>query len=269
MKFLRRVLILVTPCMLALLAEEALTNESVLKLVKAGMSDNIVVGMVKSQPAKFSLGPDDIVALKKDGVSDSVIGAMLDKSMVGSASSVPAPAAAVAPAVVPVSPDPAKPPVTDIGVYYKKGDVWAELLPEAVNWKSGGFMKSVATAGMVKGDLNGNIKGKSSQNKIATPIEILIYAPEGVAVTEYQLLRLHEHSNNREFRTMTGGVFHTSGGASRDSMDFEGKKVASRTFMINLPKLQTGEYGFLPPGAQGSTHASGTLGKIYSFTIIE
>jgi len=47
------------------------------------------------------------------------------------------------------------------------------------------------------------------------------------------------------------------------------KRVASRTFAITLSNLQPGEYGFLPPGAMSSGHASSSLGKIYSFRFLE
>ena len=36
--------------------------------------------------------------------------------------------------------------------------------------------------------------------------------PEGTAITEYQLLRLRDAKDGREFRTVTGGVMHVSGG---------------------------------------------------------
>jgi hypothetical protein len=129
-------------------------------------------------------------------------------------------------------------------------------------------MKSIATAGVVKGDVNGHIEGPHSRNSVATPVEVLIYSPEGVAITEYQLLRLRDNKGSREFRTVTGGVMHVSGGATRDLVPFEGKKVATRTYKIVLPNLGAGEYGFLPPGAVTSA-SSASLGKMYSFRLLE
>ena len=35
--------------------------------------------MIATQPGKFSITPDDLLALKRAGVSDKVIAAMLDK----------------------------------------------------------------------------------------------------------------------------------------------------------------------------------------------
>ena len=73
----------------------------------------------------------------------------------------------------------------------------------------------------------------------------------------------------REFRTVTGGVFHKSGGAKWDTLPFEYKKVAVRTYLVSLPNLDAGEYGFLSPGAALSSHASAQLGKMYTFRVIE
>jgi hypothetical protein len=104
---------------------------------------------------------------------------------------------------------------------------------------------------------------------VKTPVEILVYAPEGVAITEYQLLRLRQKQDHREFRTVTGGVLHQSGGATRDLVPFEGKKIAPRTWVVLLPNIGAGEYGFLAPGAVSSQHASAQLGKMYSFRLLE
>jgi hypothetical protein len=152
-----------------------------------------------------------------------------------------------------------------VGVYYKKGDEWADLPPEVVNFKTGGVLKTIGTAGIVKGDVNGHLNGEHSPNGLKTPVDILVYTPEGTNVSEYQLLRLHDQKDSREFRTVTGGVLHVSGGATRDMIPFESKKIAPRTYEIVVPNLGAGEYGLLPPSAADSTR----IGKLYSFRIIE
>jgi hypothetical protein len=246
-------------------AQEMLTNDSVVKLLKAGLGENLVVNMIQSQPGNYTLTPDALVKLKQDGVSDKVLGAMISHGS-GAAGPVAASPAVAGPAAGSVDAD--IPQGIDIGVYFKKGGMWEEMLPEVVNWKTGGVMKHVASAGVVKGDVNGHLQGAHSKNSATSPVEVLIYAPEGVAITEYQLLQLRDAKGDREFRTVTGGVFHESGGATRDVLPFEGKKVANRMYKVLLPKLGAGEYGFLPPGAITSS-SSASLGKMYSFRLIE
>ena len=252
-------------CAVALLAQTALTNESIIKMVKAGLSDDIVISTINSQPAKYSTGPDDLISLKSAGVSDKVIGAMVAKSSGSPAGATPA-APATAPAAVPAGAG----PVNEVGVYYNKGGAWTDLNPEVVNFKTGGVLKSIGTAGIVKGDVNGHVNGEHSPNQLKSPVDILVYTPEGTAITEYQLLRLHDSKDSREFRTVTGGVLHVSGGATRDLVPFESKKIAPRTYEIVLPpSLGSGEFGLLPPTGGDSTGSSGRIGKIYSFRIIE
>jgi hypothetical protein len=119
----------------------------------------------------------------------------------------------------------------------------------------------------VKGDVNGHILGNTSRTRCSVATQFLIVVPEGTSVAEYQLLRLRENSNNREFRTVTGGVFHVLGGAARDFVPFEGTRVGPRSYLVTLPKaLAPGEYGFLPPGAIFRSNL-GSVGKINSFSI--
>lgn len=162
------------------------------------------------------------------------------------------------------------PLVDEVGVYYRSttGD-WIQMMPEVVNWKTGGVLKSLGTAGILKGDVNGIIRGDVGRLKIEGPVALLVYCPEGTEITEYQLIRLHQHSDSREFRTVTGGVFHVSGGAQRDTIDFDSKHVAQRTWTINIGSLSRGQYGILPPGLSSARSAGSQLGKMYTFSIAE
>jgi hypothetical protein len=243
-----------------LLAQSALSNDSITKMAKAGLGDDTIVAMIKSQPGTYRVDSDSVIQLKKDGVSDKVIGAMIDKNSGGST-----PNAAPSPAATSLAPA-----VDEVGIYYKnKDDKWVEILPEVVNWKTGGALKRFASDGIVKGDVNGHIEGKNSKNGLNTPLDFLIYMPDGIAITEYQLLRLHESGNSREFRSVTGGVIHSSGGAQRDEVNFEGKKIAPRMYEIVLgDDVKTGDFGFLPPGATSSSNMASS-GKMYTFHVIE
>ena len=58
----------------------SMNNDSVIKMVKAGMSDGIIVSTIDSQPAHFTLSANDMIALKQAGVSDKVMVAMIAKS---------------------------------------------------------------------------------------------------------------------------------------------------------------------------------------------
>jgi len=242
-------------------AQTALTNDAIIKMTKAGLGEDVIVSSINAQPGKYTTGADDLIALKSAGVSDKVITAIVSKA--AAAGSMPALTSA------PMSPTAAAGPVNEVGVYYKKGDTWADLPPEVVNFKTGGVLKTVGTVGIVKGDVNGHVNGAHSKTAVKSPAALLVYTSEGVAITEYQLLRLRDNKDSREFRTVTGGVMHVSGGATRDLIPFESKKIAPRTYEVTLPNLGIGEYGLLPPAGSDSTSSSGRIGKIYSFRLLE
>jgi hypothetical protein len=240
-----------------------LTIDDVMKLSKAGFSDDVIIQKLKKNGQAFDLSPDQMVELKSAGVTDKVVQVMLDPAK-ADAPPAPPPSAAKA------AGDPSLP--DEMGVYYRKqpDSPWSDLPPEVVNWKSGGVMKSIASYGVVKGDVNGHLQGKNAKTVLTTGSQFLVVAGEGVAINEYQLLKLHENSDNREFRSQTGGVFHSSGGATKDQLQFDGTKTAPRHYIIVLPAaLKPGEYGFLPPGAVASTNAAGSTGKIYTFRVVE
>lgn len=66
-------------CSLAF-AQQALNNESIIKMVRAGLSDDVIVSMVKSQSGKYAVAPDDLIALKNANVSARVINALVEKT---------------------------------------------------------------------------------------------------------------------------------------------------------------------------------------------
>ena len=57
--------------------EAPLTNASVVKLVRAGFSEKTVITIIQTRPTSFDLAPDRLIELKKSGVSEKIILAML------------------------------------------------------------------------------------------------------------------------------------------------------------------------------------------------
>ena len=87
--------------------------------------------------------------------------------------------------------------------------------------------------------------------------------PEQTEITEYQLVRLHRKKDAREFRMITGGVIHRSGGPRRDLVPFDFQKVSEQTYVVHVTNLAPGEFGFLLP-----TDAR-VRRRIYSFSVME
>jgi hypothetical protein len=230
-----------------------MTNDSVIRMAKAGLSDDLIVQTISAQPGAYTTDADSLIALKQGGVSERVIQAMVNKSRVQITGS---PESAITLS-----------DVNEIGVYYKdrKGK-WQPIEPEIVHIKSGGFIKSTVTHDIIKEDKNGHVNGRESKLLLQRPIEFLVYTPEGVDISEYDLLRFRLNKDSREFRVLTGGVFHQTGGADRDEVTFKPVKTAPHTYQFTLGQDTPGaEYGILPPGTGNVTNG----GKIYTFAISE
>jgi len=251
-------------------ASSSLTVEDIVGLLQAKLPEQVIIAKVRANGKPFNLSTPELVKLRNAGAGELLMIAMLDPG--GASSTMPTGPSDKTGEVAPATP--ANPQFGEVGVYYKKGEAWMEVLPEVVNWKTGGFLKNVASVGVVKKDVNGYIPGPNSRNSIAAPIEFTIYTPEGVAVTEYQLIRLRNNpaKGYREFRTITGGVFNTKSGAERDMVPFEGKKVGNRLYSVLFPSnLGAGEYGFIcmsNSGGAGGTQSL-SMGKMYTFRVLE
>jgi hypothetical protein len=245
-------------------SQQGLTNSDIIKMQSVGLSESIILSSVNTQPAAYDTSTDGLMALKKAGVSDAVVAATIYRNATMNASlrntrSASLPAATGSPAGV-----------DEVGVYYQdRNNTWQPMLSEVVNTKSGGVLKHIATDGIVKEDMNGHVKGAESETRLTADTNILIFMQDNYTASDYVLVRLHRNSNNREFRAVTGGVFHSSGGATKDTVEFGSQKVAPHMYRLIFSNPPSpGEYGIIPPGAIATTTLA-ARGKIFSFSIIE
>lgn len=237
-----------------------INNDTILKMSKAGLDDTVIIQTIQTQPGHYDTSPDDLISLKKAGVSEQVIAAMQARS-----------AGLAFHANEKINPAPLSAGVDEIGVYYrdKKTGEWIPLKTERVEFKSGGWAKSAFTHDIVKQDMNGFLDGTQSPLSLPTGVHILIYAPAGTQAEEYDLIRFREKSKGREFRVKTGGVFHSETGSQRDEIEFAPHKIAPQMYEFTIPvDIQKGEYGVLPPGSSNVPGIS-NAGKMFTFSIRE
>ncbi len=231
-------------------AQVALDNNDIVKMAKAGLGEAVILSVIERQAGTYDVSPDRLVALKDAGVTDREIAAMTAKG----------------PAAVVNDYD-----ALETGVYYKARGVmeWTGVPSERVYAKSGGALKSLATNNIIKQDMNGRLDGQTSKLGLATPLQFLIVTPEGIEGSDFTLVALDQKKDAREFRTRTGGVFHSSEDVKRNAVPFEQKKLARHTYLITLPpEVGKGEYAFLAAGLTSSS-ASGSRGKAYTFHVTE
>jgi hypothetical protein len=235
-------------------AEPALlTNDAILRMHRAGLGDELILQTISAQAGRYDTSPDALIALKQAGLSDPILSALANKARRSLTHPNPEP--------IVLS------PVNEIGVYYKDSTGrWQPMESEPVHSKSSGWIKNTLSDGIIKTDMNGMVNGPQAKLLLPRPIEFLIYTADGVDAGEYTLIRFRLNGKDRQFRTLTGGVFHSTGGAKSDEMEFTAKKVASRTWIFTLGRDTPGaEYGILPPGTGNVTNG----GKIYTFAISE
>ncbi|HZE68492.1 MAG TPA: hypothetical protein VE135_03070 [Pyrinomonadaceae bacterium] len=86
MKLIYHAILLLALCCLTSSAGQAqqgteapLTNASVIKLIRAGFKEKTVVAIIHSRPNRFNLDPDHLIELKRSGVTENVILAMLSQ----------------------------------------------------------------------------------------------------------------------------------------------------------------------------------------------
>ena len=56
-----------------------LTNAAVLKLVRAGFKEKTIIAIINARPPAFNLSPESMIELKRNGVHENVILAMLNR----------------------------------------------------------------------------------------------------------------------------------------------------------------------------------------------
>jgi len=256
-----------------------LTNDDVVQMVKGGFDESTTIAAIDAAITTFDTSVPALMALKTAGVSEKIISSMLAATKKKTEVAKNTAPASTAPAAAAAAPNPDVP--EDVGVYVKLKGSLGEVYAEIVDWKSGGVGKSMLTGGFTKGHINAVVKDPKSKLQIAPPMEFVIKCTEGITPSEYMLLKLDEKNDRREFRAVTGGVYHSSGGAEKNAIKFDFQKIAPRTYKISLTGLKKGEYGFLPPGggsvggvgggASGGTVQGGSMqsGKLYTFGVME
>jgi hypothetical protein len=256
---------------------KALINQDVVQMVKAKFSDSTIIKLIRANETQFDVSVPAVMQLKSAGVSQGVIETMIAASTTKPVVSTPPPAPVTRQITLPApTPQAVKTPEVpdEIGVYFRSNGKLVSIDPEIVSWRTGGVIKQGLTLGIDKGHINGSVRGPRSQFDVTSgsgtggALEFVVRCPDGDAASEYQLVHFWEKTDRREFRTVTGGVFHASGGAQDNVVEFKSEKLAPHTYRIELTSLGAGEYGFLAPGTTANLGAA-SQGKVYTFRVAE
>lgn len=256
-------------------AQEVLSNESVISMVRAGLSETIILAKVKSSAAKFDVRTDSLVALKRAGVTDRVIEAMVSHpGQAAAAAPAPAAPAPAAPATsAAAAPGVAAPPsltATPTGqamaalkerdvVYQLVGQRYVELQPQLIEIQTNHAFFTYKSEVVISG------KKATFRTGEKQPV---FYTP--YSHTEALLVKLKQGDSHDDRNLKMGsGAFMPFGGTTRHGVRQEDRiDVASdrdgRGYYRITPKspLPAGEYGFVIVGG-----AAVSTGKIFDFGI--
>lgn len=234
------------------LAQEVLTNDSVIQMIKAGLPEAVVIAKIKSTATKFDLKTDSLVSLKKAGVSDKVLEAMV----AAGSSSAPTTGAMPAPPAPAMAAGALK--NTDV-IYQLVGGKYVEMFATSANLETNmAFFQSKSEV---------VLEGKKAQYRTTDkqPVFLSTYSS-----TDAPLVRLKQGDDHNDRNLKIGsGAFMPFGGTQKMGVRNEDKIPVTierdpRGFYKVTPSaaLPPGEYGFILATGFGAGS-----GKIYDFGV--
>jgi hypothetical protein len=245
--------------------EPALTVEEVVRLHKAGFSDELLITKIKKNGKPFDLNTDELVDLKKEGISETVIKFLLDPSQTYVPPAPPPPPAAKSIADEKQYPPDAfaKKVPSDTGLYYFLGDspVPIKLITLLGKQESSGMGKLM----MKKPRLVAYLLGATAKVRIKNLKPVLYFRlPEGKEISDFVLTTLLEKPDMRELDMEPG----PKPVIKPDAMvQFEATEVGPKLFRLTPQATPAGEYLLFLLGSADPNKE--VFGKGYDFGVDE
>jgi hypothetical protein len=233
-------------------AEAPLTVEEVVKLSKAGFSEELLVTKIKKNGKAFDLNPDELVELRREGLSESVIKILLDPA---APYTPPAPPAITAPAKKYPADSFAGAVPTDPGLYFFAGNT-----PSAVDIK---LLLGMHKGKVLKSKAIAYLAGPAAKLRIKAGKPVFyLRMPEGKEISDVILISLLGKDDRRELDGLPG----SKGGLNADNVvQVDHLEVGAKLFKLSPPALDEGEYLFFFAGS--AEPDKGTYGKGYDFGV--
>jgi hypothetical protein len=292
--FLLRSLAVILVLIVSVVGQNAtLTQEQVVQMSKAGLPEDVIVARIKAEPKPLKVSTDDLIKLKKAGVSDGVIRALASPgSTMSSGNAAPAasptatiPAASLAatPAADPTpTADPNDPNAPhDPGVYLYATDRDGKRKMEFIDEVGAGREKTHMTwvhGSNMKAELPGPRAAVRTAD--ATPVFYMYFSP-GANISEvgsisspsqFSLVALDAKAGSqggyREVRVAHHGLLHmTYGNDEKKSSLFDSKRIRPYVYKVTPNgSLNPGEYAFIATTSLAGT-AQGASVVMYDFGV--
>jgi hypothetical protein len=277
-------------------AGAGMTNQDVIRLVRAKIADDIIVAKIKQSKTKFDISVQGLVALKEAGVSDNLISAIVsvsDASVAPAVVGASVPSAAAKPGSLPAangskevaatnasgnsksSPEP-KPVVineapTNYGMYIvKDGQLTAlgriETKVQVSKFRS--LLKGYIPFVRQKIDINIPGAHSTSRHETVRPT-FYAYFPPSRDVSKFKLLQCKITGQNFDQRTLANASIMFSTEQNQDEVPVDIGPTSVKDLYRIFPRedLPGGEFGFVE-GNTGSKSASNIeILDVYDFGV--
>ena len=267
-------------------AQETMTNDEVISLAKAGLNPTLIVGKIRTSKTNFDLSTNSLIALKKAGVSDDIVTAMLEAKSgkpINSTATVNSSGAASVGALG----DPNDPMAKhNYGIYlFEEKDGVRKMTSvkpsvSAQN-RTGGLFTSQLTYGIGKVKTKANLPGRSADLQINQAMPTFYFylditsggmnTSSGVPSDpkEFTLVRFNQRSDNREVTIGKSNAFGGKGGLSDEYVvQFKADDLGNGIFKISPSvELKKGEYGFYLVNSGNSNTSAGVGAKFFDFGV--
>lgn len=263
--------------------DETMTNQEVISLTKAGLNSSLIINKIKSSKTQFDLSTDSLIALKKAGVGDDIVAAMLEAK---SGKTVQA----AQPAAVPgqASGDPNDPMAPhNFGIYlYEMKDGSPKMVQLAANVSAqnrtgGGFTAAVTPFGLGKVKTKANLPGRTAALRVSNTAPVFYFyldatsgglnTSSGIPSTpnEFTLVRFNQRSDNREVTISKQNSWGGKGGLSDEYViPLKAEDLGKGVFKISPAiDLKKGEYGFYLLNSGNSNVNAGIGSKFFDFGV--
>jgi len=250
-------------------AQQAMNNDAVIKLVKAGLSEDLIISTINAQPGAYDTTTDGLIALKKAGVTDKVVGAIVRKgSEPTSATMAPIPSTTE---VQTTNPDnPAAPHEEGVYIFRDSSPAGAKMIalkPSlCTKGKVSGVFSSVMTYGIAKVKEKDVVRGAHADLRITdSQPTFYFYFEDPSAILnshasislgpsmgretspiQFLLQKFDIHGDTREVVTSSSRLTSESGEDVNSLIGFTYTKLRPGVFKVTLnAPLSPGEYGFV------------------------
>ena len=262
----------VSPAMAQGNSAQVLHNEDVVQMVRAKLSDGLIVAKIKSSACRFDTSTSQLIKLKSEGVSDAVL-----KAMAECGAPAAAPAAAATTPADPNDPDSPHAP----GIYLlEQGSAGRQMItlePTASSGeRTGGMFKMAMSYGLAKANYKMAIPGHQAKIRVQEPRPTFYFYFATAAgsmgqgptnPSDFSLVKLDQKNNRREVVVGRAGITGISSGvSSKDAVPFDAESIRPGVYkVVAKDDLKPGEYAFFSATSAQTMGLTG--GKLFAFGI--